>query len=217
MRRMNKKTILWIACFLSLTACDIASKKYITGVLNYHPTAGQISFSESPGAALYNGKDELGIVGDNGSIIKFRLFFNDRFAFSLGPSLPSLGLLVHLLAFCLAAFYRFKNPALGSVWIWLFISAGAAGNFIDKLFVKSLSTREWIFSLTPLPGHITGVVDFIECIWFGFDSLARIPVLNILSWHSFAIFNLADAMLTTGIALLVWTVFRTKDRAPAAV
>jgi len=57
-------------------------------------------------------------------------------------------------------------------------------------------------SLTPLEGHVSGVVDFIECIWFGWDSARGTP-LFVLSWESWPLFNPADSLITVGMILLI--------------
>jgi len=206
--------LLWIVCFIGLTSCDLVTKKIVTDHLKFYVPEQQISSADltSKSAALFSGIEQIDVLGEKGSFVKFKLVFNDRFAFSLGPSLQSIGLLVSVFALGFLAYARFKNPGLGNRWIWLLIFAGAAGNFIDKLFVKSFVTREWMFSLTPQAGHARGVVDFIECAWFGFDRLANIPLLSLLAPHTFPIFNVADSCVTIGIALLLLERWLPKGR-----
>ena len=88
---------------------------------------------------------------------------------------------------------------------WLFVFSGALGNLIDKMFLKSLASREWVLGLTPRPGHVGGVVDFVECIWFGWDSMRDVFGLNWLAWRSWPTFNLADSLIVVGICLLILT------------
>jgi lipoprotein signal peptidase len=56
--------------------------------------------------------------------------------------------------------------------------------------------------LEPKPGYISGVVDFVECIWFGWEQFENIPILSFLSWQTWPTFNLADSLIVIGITLL---------------
>lgn len=203
--------LLWIIAFLSLAAADIVSKKMVTDHLRFHLSPQQYGINRPPDQAtldaqrkiLVDRPGQVNVLGENGKYIKFRLVFNDRFAFSLGPSVPVLGIVINLLAVIFLFFYRAHNPALGHPLAWLFIFSGAIGNLIDKHFVKSLTTGDWIFSYLPVKGAVTGVVDFVECIWFGWDS--GVSLLSFLSWKSWPTFNLADSLVTVGVALLLLT------------
>ena len=99
--------------------------------------------------------------------------------------------------------YRWYNAYLGSQLAWLLVFSGALGNLIDKLFIKSLETREWVLSLTPRKGYISGVVDFIECIWFGWGEVSNVFFLNIFAMSRWPTFNLADSMILIGIVFLL--------------
>jgi len=198
---------VWFVALIVLAGADLASKKIATDNLRFY-----LSFSQKMKAGLtsnsfpkYAERPKVDILGPEGKYIKFRLVFNDRFAFSLGPANSLVSFFVSLFALFLLILYRAHNPTLGHGAAWLLVFSGAIGNLIDKLFVKSLTTGEWVFSLFPKKGHVGGVVDFIECIWFGIHSLKNTAVLNILSWDTWPTFNLADSMVSVGIVLLILT------------
>ncbi len=209
-------TPLWLVSCLILVCADLGTKKLITDQLNfnlgYHQfkwlpdfdsssTSGSIkALSNSPKA---DGKNQINILGPDGRYIKFRLVFNDRFVFGLGPSWPILGFFLSLFATFFLLLYRWYNAYLGTPIAWLLVFSGALGNLIDKLFIKSLYTREWVLSLKPQKGYISGVVDFIECTWFGWDSFRDIFLLDILAMETWPSFNLADSMILIGISLLL--------------
>ncbi len=158
------------------------------------------------GSQKRSGHDKIDILGDDGKYIKFRLVFNDRFVFGLGPSLPYIGFFLSFLASCLLLLYRWKNFQLGHPTAWLLVFSGAFGNLIDKLFIKSLETREWLFSLTPKKNYVSGVVDFIECIWFGWDSLGDFFLFRFLAMDTWPTFNFADSIIVVGIISLMFTI-----------
>ena len=215
---------LWLGLCAVLIFLDLGSKKLITNTLNYHlsyrqakwlvPLAPPVSedssqaLEQSLGRALANhphaeGKNQIDIWGEQGEYIKLRLVFNDRFIFGLGPSWPYLGFTLSFFATCFLILYRWHNAKLGHPLAWLLIFSGAFGNLIDKLFIKSLTTREWILSLSPQRGYVSGVVDFVECIWFGWDSLSDYFILNILAMELWPTFNFADSMIVVGIVSLM--------------
>jgi lipoprotein signal peptidase len=73
------------------------------------------------------------------------------------------------------------------------------------MFVKSLLTREWTLSIFPKEGHVSGVVDFVECIWFGWNSMGDVPLLGFLAWDTWPSFNLADSLIVVGISIMLFT------------
>lgn len=207
---------LWLLACSVLIFLDLGSKKLVTNTLNYHLSYRQSKWlppssaleDRSLGKALANhpdaeGQNQIDIWGLEGKYIKLRLVFNDRFIFGLGPSWPYLGFSLSFLATCFLVLYRWRNAKLGNPLAWLLIFSGALGNLIDKLFIKSLTTREWVFSFSPQRGYISGVVDFVECIWFGWESLSDYFVLNILAMELWPTFNLADSMIVVGIVFLM--------------
>ena len=202
--------LIWIIPFAVLVAADLYTKKLITDHLSFpsHQVLARQHWRQEYSRTTETGQRQIDILGPGGRYIKFRLVFNDRFAFSLGFSnKPLVSLFVSLFAIVFLFFYRAHNPTLGHSVAWLSIFSGAVGNLIDKMFIKSLTTREWLFSLSPREGHITGVVDFIECIWFGLEG---VPVLR---WDTWPTFNLADSLVTCGIVLLILTMkFKTEKR-----
>jgi len=200
-------TLRWIMAFVVLVSIDIASKKAVTENLNFYLSHYQAEMLEPNLTlkSLYDARDRLNILGEDGYLIKFRLIFNDRFVFGSGPSAPVAGFFLTFFAIIFLFFYRWHNYNLGHPVSWLFVFSGAAGNLIDKMFVKSLTTREWVFSIFPKPGHVNGVVDFIECIWFGWTAAGDIPLLGFLAWDTWPSFNIADSLIVVGITIMFFT------------
>ena len=204
---------LWLLTCSVLIFLDLGSKKLITNTLNYHLSYRQAKWllplrDKSVGRAVARhpdteGQDQIDIWGAQGEYVKLRLVFNDRFIFGLGPSWPYLGFTLSFIATCFLVLYRWRNANLGHPLSWLLIFSGAVGNLTDKLFIKSLTTREWVFSLTPQRGYISGVVDFIECIWFGWRGVSDYFILNFLSMDTWPTFNFADSMIVVGIISLM--------------
>lgn len=215
----------WIIVFVLLVVLDLVSKVWITETLTFRLTEHQLE-NAVPGKveALVRGKQQIDILGENGRFIKLSLVFNDRFVFGSGPTAPVLGLFISGFAVIFLVFYRLHNHTFGPSLAWLFVFSGAVGNLIDKMFVKSLETGDWVFSFGPQPNHVSGVVDFVECIWFGwssaYDMLSfTLPVLGTfrplawLAWPSWPTFNLADSLIVVGTILLVLSMIR--NPAPA--
>ncbi|MCB1324412.1 MAG: signal peptidase II [Spirochaetales bacterium] len=198
---------VWLALFLSLVSADLISKKLVTESLNFHLSPEQHRLITNPveSDALLDGRPRIDVLGPDGDWIKLRLVFNDRFVFGAGPSAPVVGFFLTLIATLLLLAYRWHNYDVGHSLAWLFVFSGALGNLIDKMFLKSLASREWVLGLTPRPGHVGGVVDFVECIWFGWDSMRDVFGLNWLAWRSWPTFNLADSLIVVGICLLILT------------
>ncbi len=196
---------VWLAVFVVLVGADLYTKKLATDSLTFHLGPHQYWLINDPvnSDALRDGSPQVNVLGEEGKFVKFRLVFNDRFVFGLGPSAPVLGLVLTMLATFFLILYRWHNPGLGYSLAWLLVFSGAFGNLIDKFFIKSLATREWVFSLSPQPGYVSGVVDMVECIWFGWDAVRDIFLLNILSMPSWPTFNLADSLIVVGIVLLL--------------
>jgi len=205
----------WIATFVVLVILDLVSKVWITDHLTFRLSEHQLE-NATPGKvqALVRGTPQIDILGEAGKYIKLSLVFNDRFVFGSGPAAPVLGLFISLFAVVFLVFYRLHNYAFGPSIAWLFVFSGAVGNLIDKMFVKSLETGSWVFSVGPLANHVSGVVDFVECIWFGwargYDFLSfSIPAFGTvrpfawLAWPSWPTFNLADSLIVVGTCMLV--------------
>jgi signal peptidase II len=201
--------IWWLISLLILVSLDLISKKWMTDHLNFHLSYLQLeNVRDYKLNALIDGISYIPILGHEGEYIKFRLVFNDRFIFGIGPSVPLIGIFLTFFAIIFLFFYRWKNDEFGNYIIWLLIFSGAIGNFIDKLFVKSIETREWVFSLGPKLGYVSGVVDFVECIWFGWEKFEGIPLLSFLSWQTWPTFNLADSLVVVGITLLFFEMIK---------
>ncbi|MCR9141985.1 MAG: signal peptidase II [bacterium] len=196
---------VWLGIFVVLVGADLYTKKLATDNLTFHLGYHQHWLIEDPvnSDALRDGLPQYDVLGEDGKYVKFRLVFNDRFVFGLGPSAPVLGLFLTMTATFFLILYRWHNPRLGYSAAWLLVFSGAFGNLIDKFFIKSLVTREWVFSLSPQPGYVSGVVDMVECIWFGWDAVRDIFLLNMLSMRSWPTFNLADSLIVVGIVLLL--------------
>ncbi len=216
---------MWIGIFLLLVIVDLASKLWITDVLSFRLTQHQFENAIPEKAQmLVHGVQQINLLGENGRLVKLSLVFNDRFVFGSGPTAPVMGLFISLFAVIFLVFYRLHNPDFGPSTAWLFVFSGAVGNLIDKMFVKSLETGSWVFSFGPRPNHVSGVVDFVECIWFGwtpgYDALSfslpffREPVrpLAWLAWPSWPTFNIADALIVAGTCMLVGSMIFTKPQ-----
>ncbi len=205
---------LWLFCFLLFLGVDIYSKVWITKNLNYNLSFSQYKWVPKTDIVdlkalgvhpKANGQKQINILGDDGKFLKLRLVFNDRFIFGLGPNLPYLGFFLSFFASCFLVFFHWYNMGLGNAFAWLLVFSGAFGNLTDKMFIKSLSTREWRFSLVPMEGYVSGVVDFLECIWFGLSQYQDTPLLNFLSMSTWPTFNIADSMILVGLCILIFT------------
>jgi signal peptidase II len=207
---------IWIGLLILLAVLDLGTKKIMTEELNFklgmHQLPGQSV--DSSMKSLYNKNEQINLVGENGDIAKFRLVFNDRFIFGSGPSAPVVGIFLTFFAIIFLFFYRWHNHSVGHTYAWLLVFSGAIGNFIDKMFVKSITDRSWMLSFGPKEGYVSGVVDFVEVIWFGIGSMTDVPLLSWLSWQAWPTFNLADSYIVVGISLLVLTMglFATEDK-----
>ncbi len=200
--------LYWLGALVLLVTLDLASKKVVTDYLNFHISLPQAQGEEigPQHKALYAGHDQYDVLGDQGSLIKLRLVFNDRFVFGSGPAAPVWGFFLTLSAIVFLFLYRWHNYDMGHRVAWLFVFSGALGNLIDKMFVKSLTTREWMLSIMPQKGYVSGVVDFVECIWFGMDRFDDVWPLRWLAWRSWPTFNLADSLIVVAILWLIVTI-----------
>ncbi|MBX7058819.1 MAG: signal peptidase II [Leptospirales bacterium] len=199
---------LWLLGLCALLSADLISKKLVTDSLDFNLHGGQIAHVTSLEHLRTRdaGRPQVNVLGDEGRLIKLRLVFNDRFIFGIGPTLPVFGFLLTLAATIFLVFYRFRVPDMGNSFAWLLVFSGAIGNLIDKAFLKSLVDRSWKFGLVPEDGYVQGVVDFVECIWFGWDSVQNIPLLNFLSMRTWPTFNVADSCIVVGVILLIFTI-----------
>lgn len=190
-----------------LISADLFTKKLATDNLNFHLSLQQHqkAGTATPRDAMMDGIEDIHILGDDGELIRLFLVFNDRFVFGMGPSVPVLGFFLTFFAICFLFLYRWKTYEVGNSIAWLMVFSGALGNLFDKMFVKNLATREWSLSLTPQPGTVSGVVDFVDCIWFGLDQFEGIFGLSWLAWSRWPTFNLADSLIVVGIILLLIT------------
>ena len=211
--------IWWIIPVVLFVGADLASKKVVTNSLRFYLSPAQFAqhqpLQAEEIARVRQSNPHIDVLGPEGRYIKLRLVFNDRFAFSLGPSNRALGLLVNGFAIIFLFFYRAHSPGLGNPLAWLSIFAGAIGNYIDKFFLKSLASGAWTFSLSPQRGGVIGVVDFVECVWFNWtwaqEACFTVPFLGrtcpvgFLGWPSWPTFNLADSLISCGIAVLLFS------------
>lgn len=208
--------VYWLLLMTLLIGLDIGSKYWVTSHLNF-PKWNRHGLIEVDGhptpPATFDKARKINILGENGQLFKLRLVFNDKFIFGLGPDFAQGHgmMLSYGFTFCaivLLWLYHWKNPELGSSIAWLFVFSGALGNLVDKLFLKSVITREWTFSLYPKAGHVNGVVDFLESVWFGWEDA---PV-GFLQWDTWPSFNLADSFIVTGMLFLFLTIKESKTR-----
>lgn len=117
---------------------------------------------------------------------------NTGVAFSMGDSWnPILRKIVFvvlpLVVMAIVVRVYFKSKDLTNLQRWCIcgILGGGIGNLIDRIF------------------RPTGVVDFIDVKWFGFENLANTP-LDFLSWNRWPTFNVADAaVVVCGIILII--------------
>lgn len=204
----------WIFLFVILAGLDLASKLWITGILNFNVTSHQIGQVQPDATykSLYDGVERYDLPAIPGNILTFRLVFNDRFVFGTGPSAPVLGLFLTSFALIFLFFYRWHNWSSGHPLAWLLVFSGAAGNLIDKIFVKSLETRAWIPSIGTKEKCVSGVVDFIDVIWFGWKRMEEVWFLEWLSWERWPTFNIADSMIVVGIILLLITTLFDREQ-----
>lgn len=126
------------------------------------------------------------IFGDFFRLIHVR---NNAVAFSIGSGLSSN---VRAILFCVipilvvAAVYvlYFKNNDFTKVQRWSIcgILGGGIGNLIDRVFRPA------------------GVVDFLDCIWFGISD----SKISFLQWSRWPTFNVADSFVVVcGIMFIV--------------
>ncbi len=205
----------WLAVFAVLIVIDIVTKVWMTDHLTFHLQENQLRYATAGKVqALVEGIPQINLLGQDGNILKLNLVFNDRFVFGTGPSAPVVGVFINLFAVIFLTFYRLHNSEFGPSLAWLFVFSGAVGNLIDKMFVKSLETRDWVFSFGPRVDHVSGVVDFVEFVWFGWTpgwemGAFTLPVLGTmrplawLAWPSWPLFNFADSLIVVGTILLV--------------
>lgn len=222
---LNAFPRVWLLAFVVLVVADLSSKVWITRTLNFDLAPYQrfqhnlgpehkavLRYSGPESLERADGTDKIDILGENGRYVNLHLVFNDRFVFGSGPAAPVLGFFLTLGAVIFLFFYRWHNYNAGLSVAWLFVFSGALGNLIDKMFVKSLIDRSWKFSIVPQPDHVSGVVDFVECIWFGYTPAASWCVpgtsfcpLAWLAWPVWPIWNLADSLIVVGMILLLFT------------
>lgn len=206
---------VWLAVMVLFIVIDLATKVWMTNTLSFHLQENQLRYATAGKVqAVVEGVSQINLIGENGNILKLNLVFNDRFVFGSGPSAPVVGIFINLFAVIFLCFYRLHNSEFGPSLAWLFVFSGAIGNLIDKMFIKSLETRDWVFSIGPQPDHVSGVVDFVEFVWFGWTPgwemgsfslpiLGTIRPLAWLAWPSWPLFNFADSLIVVGTILLV--------------
>lgn len=126
----------------------------------------------------------------------FGIDIGGRIFLAIFTLIASIGILYYL--------YRVRNEAFVIRITLAIILGGAIGNFIDRCFYGV------IFGYAPL--FYGKVVDFIDMDFFH---------INILGFHMdrFAVFNVADASVSTGIALILlfYKKFAALDKSAATV
>lgn len=121
---------------------------------------------------------DRGSVEVFGRFFMFTLVFNEGGALgtNLGSSNYYLVISIFILPFLFYYIYRYRHSGLMS-WPLAFISAGALGNIIDRVYLGQ-------------------VVDFIDIDFFDFNFFGR----HIERWWTF---NIADAAISCGIVFLI--------------
>ncbi|MBN1396862.1 MAG: signal peptidase II [Bacteroidetes bacterium] len=126
----------------------------------------------------------------------FGIEIGGRLFLALFTFIASIGIFVYL--------YKVRNEALVIRLTLAVILGGAIGNLIDRCFYGV------IFGYAPL--FYGKVVDFIDMDFFKIDFLG-------FYMDRFAVFNIADASVSTGIALILlfYKKFTDLDKSAAAV
>ncbi|MBQ9538233.1 MAG: signal peptidase II [Treponema sp.] len=140
-----------------------------------------------PVYSLFNDDCVVPVIGDFLRLIHVR---NKAVAFSLGSSLPAetrrlLFSFLPLVIIAIVFVLYFKNKEFTSLQSWAIcgILGGGLGNLIDRFFRPD------------------GVVDFIDCYFFGLFGLERWPT-----------FNIADsAVVVCGILFMLSFIFQIKE------
>lgn len=191
-----------------LAGIDLGSKWIVTQYLQINLDYKQrqdLLIQES--VSLHPGLEQISLVGNGGKILRFKLYFNDRFAFSTGPRLQNYGIYIAIasMLFLFLLFFLFKEYSRGKIhfYAWILILSGSISNMIDRLYLVSFVDRTWFFSLKPVLGKISGVIDFIDMAWFGWGGFHNIPVLEMLTYKRWPVYNIADVYLFLGILLLI--------------
>lgn len=201
----------WLACGLILVL-DLGLKYCMTNTLSMHLNGSQYlelskRFPTTDLSVASGTSDRLALLGPGGHWLRFKLSLNQHFAFSKGPHQAAGGLVWHfLLVFFYFLVYLLEARAQGrpesNLGFSLLIGGGLA-NAIDRLFFKSILTGDWSLWRPPGPA-LRGVTDFIDLVWFGWSSAADYPGLGWLRFERWPAFNLADALIFTGLVLLVY-------------
>lgn len=127
--------------------------------------------------------DESSMIPIFGNALRLIHVRNNAVAFSLGHSLPSniraiLFAFIPLIIIALIYVIYFRNNEFTKVQRWCIcgILGGGIGNLIDRFFRPD------------------GVVDFIDCIFWGdwFRKMGYNGKLSILTWDRWPTFNVAD-------------------------
>ena len=140
--------------------------------------------------------EEDGIINVLGSVLRFIHVRNKAVAFSMGSSLPQnvraiLFAVIPLIVIILVYVIYFRNNDFTQTQRWAIcgILGGGLGNLVDRFFRPD------------------GVVDFIDCIFFGSIKGASFPKkgpFSWLSWERWPTFNVADsAVVVCGIIFII--------------
>ena len=122
----------------------------------------------------------------------FGIDLGGKLFFSIFSILASVGILLYL--------YKARNENLAFRIALALILGGAVGNLIDRVFYGV------VFNYGPL--FYGRVVDFIDADFFN---------VNLLGYHltRWPVFNIADASVTCGVILLVFSHRRSAHERPA--
>ncbi|MCB1172942.1 MAG: signal peptidase II [Leptospiraceae bacterium] len=203
---------------------DLGSKYAMSQQLRFHLSHRQLQLysadsmdpKQASGVATQEGAEWIRLPLIPAKWLRLRLVFNDRQAFSHGPIQSEGGLLktMGLYWLLLLAYWRFGSAIPSGFYQrgWALLVAGASGNQIDRLWIKSLTTKEWVFSLSARRGFISGVTDFIDLIWFDWHAWQDIPGGWLLAFDRWPIFNLADSFILCGLLSISYCLLRLPAR-----
>ena len=214
--QLNSPRLL-LGAVLFLGGLDLGSKYLLSQELRFHLSYAQRQERPKISWAEKSPREQYSLLGAGGRYLRLRLYFNDRGMMGLGARQSPMSLLwaaVGILGLACLPFVLqkmsihsktarrlFEAPLCRCSWILLL--SGSLANWIDRIFLKSLWDRSWSLGLYPRSGHVQGVTDFIDVIWYG-NRFSGWPILQDYAWERWPVFNLADVYLLIGLVMLAF-------------